>query len=250
MKISILQYDIKWMDIRSNIDIITNHLSTLDKSIELLVLPEMFLTGFNMDAKSASISETDPAIAELISLATSHEIGIIGSLAICEEDKYYNRALLITNEGVVDRYDKQFRFTPSGESEHYSTRYPTAIFHYNGWKILPQVCYDLRFPENVRAIELPDLIIYMANWPNGRIYHWETLLAARAIENQCYTIGCNRIGTDDNGWSFPGHSRLVSFSGEVTMIKDSDRSLEIEVSKKELLDNRNKYPFWKDKRIG
>jgi len=249
MKISILQYDIKWMDLQSNIDTISKHLTSLDEDYDLLVLPEMFLTGFNMDAEAASIRETDSAIVDLISLATIHKIGIIGSLAICEDSTYYNRVLLITEEGIVDRYDKQFRFTPSGESEQFSVKYPAAIMNYKGWKLLPQVCYDLRFPENVRSVELPDVLIYMANWPIGRIHHWEALLKARAIENQCYTIGGNRIGVDNNGWAFPGHSQMVKYSGEIFMIEGNNNSLEVEISKTKLNEYRNKYPFWKDKKL-
>lgn len=248
MKISSLQYDVRWMDIPYNMDIITNFLNDVNGDLDLLVLPEMFLTGFNMDATSASIAEDHPAILELIDLAANHKVGIMGSLAICEKNQYYNRVLLITEKGIADRYDKQFRFTPSGESEQFSVKYPTTIFDYKGWKVLPQVCYDLRFPENVRSIEVPDLLIYMANWPDRRIHHWEALLKARAIENQCYVLGCNRIGIDDNGWKFPGHSQMITFHGDVHKIEDDTRALHVKVDYTALKMYRDKYPFWKDKK--
>jgi predicted amidohydrolase len=248
MKISLLQFDIKWMDIQSNIDQISDHLGSLNNEIDLLVLPEMYLTGFNMDAKSASISEDHPAIKTLISLAKKYNTGIIGSLAISEGTTYYNRVLLISDGGIGGRYDKQYLFTPSGESDTFSKKYPTSLIEYKGWKLLPQVCYDLRFPENVRSIDKADLIIYMANWPIGRIQHWNALLKARAIENQCYVIGCNRIGRDDNGWEFPGSSQINAANGISTLIDQNEKSLEIEISIDDVHNYRNKYPYWKDKK--
>ena len=234
------------MDIQSNIDIISNHLSSLE--IDLLILPEMFLTGFNMDAKSAAIPEDHSAIKALTTLARKNNTGIIGSLAISEGTNYYNRVLLITNKGIVGRYDKQYLFTPSGESDTFSNKQPTTLIEYKGWKLLPQVCYDLRFPENVRSIDYADLIIYMANWPIGRIQHWNALLKARAIENQCYVIGCNRIGRDDNGWEFPGSSQIIDANGSSTLIDENNNSLEIEISKDDLINYRSKYPYWRDKK--
>lgn len=236
------------MDIQSNIDTISDHLASLESEIDLLVLPEMFLTGFNMDAKSAAISEDHSAIRILTTLARNKNTGIIGSLAISEGTTYYNRVLLITKEGIVGRYDKQFLFTPSGESETFSKKHSTSLIEYKGWKLLPQVCYDLRFPENVRSIDQADLIIYMANWPRGRIQHWNALLKARAIENQCYVIGCNRVGRDDNDWDFPGNSQVVAYNGNTTMIIKNSKVLNIDLNLQAVLDYRTKYPFLKDKR--
>lgn len=236
------------MDIQFNIDIISNHLSSLDSEIDLLVLPEMFLTGFNMDAKSTSISEDHSAIRTLTSLARKYNTGIIGSLAIRKGTIYFNRVLLINEEGITGRYDKQYLFTPSGESETFSKEYPTVLIEYKGWKLLPQACYDLRFPENVRSVDHADLIIYMANWPSKRIHHWNALLKARAIENQCYVIGCNRVGQDDNGWEFPGNSQVVAYNGNTTMINENSNCLTTDLNLKEVLDYRTKYPFWKDKK--
>ena len=248
MKVSLLQFDVKWMDIQSNLRTISDHLASLNGEIDLLVLPEMFLTGFNMDAKSAAIPEDHFAIKSLIELARCNNTGIIGSLAISEETTYYNRALLITKDGIVGRYDKQYLFTPSGESDKFSEKHPTSVIEYKGWKLLPQVCYDLRFPENVRSVENADLIIYMANWPDGRIQHWKALLKARAIENQCYVIGCNRVGRDDNGWDFPGNSQVVTYHGTSTMINENSHGLTIDLNLQAVLDYRTKYPFWKDKK--
>jgi len=248
MRISILQYDIKWMDIQYNIDTISRHLATLVDDVDLVVLPEMFLTGFNMDAYSAAINEDHIAIEELVKLARKYNTGIIGSLAINEKTNYYNRVLLITKEGIAGRYDKQYLFTPSGEHKAFSKKYSTSIFDFNGWKILPQVCYDLRFPESVRSVDQADLIIYMANWPSGRIHHWNALLKARAIENQCYVIGCNRIGRDENGWEFPGHSQLILYNGNEFLKNKKDIRNSTKLEYQKLVEYRKKYPFWKDKK--
>ena len=248
MKVSLLQYDIAWMDMKSNLDTISKHLQSLNGKIDLLVLPEMFLSGFNMDAKAAAITEEDETIQALINLADTYHLGIIGSLAIKEGSSYYNRVLLLTSHGIEGRYDKQYLFSPSGEDEAFTRRYPTTLFEFRGWKILPQVCYDLRFPENVRSAELADLIIYVANWPSGRIHHWDALLRARGIENQCYVIGCNRIGIDENKWSFPGHSQLVAPDGTVTTLEDDRIDLTLELEMDQLKEYRKKYPFWKDKK--
>jgi len=248
MKISLLQFNIKWMDKQSNIGTISDHLASLSSGFDLLVLPEMFLTGFNMDAKTAAIPEDHTAIKALTSLASKYNIGIIGSLAISETSTYFNRVLLITEHGIAGRYDKQYLFTPSGESDTFSKKHPTTLIEYKGWKLLPQVCYDLRFPENVRTIDKADLIIYVANWPIGRIQHWNTLLKARAIENQCYVIGCNRIGRDDNGWEFPGSTQIIAANGDSTLIDKNNNSLEIEISHVDVANYRSKYPYWKDKK--
>lgn len=248
MKVSLLQYDIAWMDINTNLRTISDYLETLNEQIDLLVLPEMFLTGFNMDAESSAIIEEHEAIQELIDLASKYNTGIIGSLAIKEGLSYYNRVLLLTANGIHGRYDKQYLFSPSGENETFSQKHPTTIIEFRGWKILPQVCYDLRFPESVRSVGSTDLIIYMANWPVGRIHHWDSLLKARAIENQCYTIGCNRVGTDENGWIFPGHSQIIAPNGTVTQIESESIDLLANPDIDHLKEYRIKYPFWRDKK--
>ena len=233
------------MDITSNLNVIKQHLASLESDVDLVVLPEMFLTGFNMNAKSSAIPEDHPAILELYELANRYNTGIIGSLAISEYSIFYNRALLITKKGIIGRYDKQYLFSPSGENKAFSMKYPTTLIEDKGWKILPQVCYDLRFPESVRSTGLADLIIYMANWPSGRIQHWDALLKARAIENQCYVIGCNRVGIDNNGWEFPGHSQTISYNGTATMTNKNEIAI---LDQQKLMNYRTKYPFLKDKK--
>lgn len=247
MKIQILQYDVQWLDATGNIDTIERILEKSSNSADLVVLPEMFLSGFNMDAKVASIDEQSKEIKALERIAQQYSTCLIGSLAISAGDEYYNRVLLISGDGIIGRYDKRFRFSPSGESEAFSQKYAAALIDFQGFKILPQVCYDLRFPEGVREIDTPDLVLYMANWPSPRISHWDTLLRARAIENQCFVIGCNRLGTDANGWEFPGHSQAVRYDGEVKIINSDSEILSVELDHGELIAYRERYPFLKDR---
>lgn len=249
MKINIFQYDVKWMDINENLDRIADHLQNLEQPIDLLILPEMFLTGFNMDAEASSISENHSGVLELISLCKKYKTHILGSLAIAENNQFYNRVLLLSSKGIMDRYDKQYLYTPSGENETFSSKYQTKIFDILGWKIIPQVCYDLRFPENIRQLPAPDLLIYSANWPAPRIRHWETLLQARAIENQCYTIGCNRLGIDNNGWEFPGKSLLVKPDGGLVDLSDNQDALVLELDLDVVKRYRGKYKFQEDRKF-
>lgn len=247
MRVAILQYDIQWMDSSANIVKIEALISN-ENQIDLLVLPEMCLTGFNMNAEEASIKENSKEILDLISLCKKNTTAIIGSFAIVSEENYYNRVLHITADGIKNKYDKQYLFSPSGEDNVYTSQFPTGIFSINGCGVMPQVCYDLRFPESVRTTALPDVIIYMANWPKPRISHWDALLKARAIENQCFVIGCNRIGIDQNKWEFPGHSQLISPGGEITNIDQKSEKLIVDIDHKSIAAYRSKYPFIYDKK--
>ena len=249
MKISLLQLDIQWMNFQANIENIENHLASLESPIELLVLPEMYLTGFNMDAEKVAISEDHSHIKNLIALCKRFNTAIIGSLAIEDEGLYFNRVLILDSSGIIGRYDKQYLYSPSGENNVFSSKYAVNIIKYKGWKILPQVCYDLRFPENIRSTESPDLLIYMANWPQPRINHWDILLQARAIENQCWTIGCNRVGTDKNNWTYTGHSQYVKPDGKVLTAGEKEDHFELELPLETVQNYRSKYPFQSDKKV-
>lgn len=249
MKISVFQFDITWLDPQKNISEIENHLKSIDQDTDLLVLPEMFLTGFCMNPELSSIEEGGDIISSLVVLSKEYEIGLIGSLAIKDGVKHFNRVLLITEEGIVARYDKQYLYSPSGENEVFSSKYDTNIFEYKGWKILPQICYDLRFPENVRSLPAPDILIYMANWPKPRISHWNALLQARAIENLCFVIGCNREGKDGNDWEYPGNSQVVHPDGTIKEFIDQEFSKTVTVSLSTIEDWRSKYRFLEDKKM-
>ena len=248
LKVNVFQFDIQWLKPQRNISIIHNHIVSLEDKPDLVVLPEMYLTGFCMDAQKSGIRENSIEINELIEIAKANDIAIMGSLAIQEEDAFYNRVLLISGKGIIGRYDKQFLYSPSGENVAFSCKHDSQLIHYKGWKLLPQVCYDLRFPENVRSLSPPDLLIYMANWPAPRINHWDSLIKARAIENQCYTIGCNRVGKDENDWIYPGHSTIVRYDGEIIFEVKESEFMCISLSKHDMVEYRSKYRFLDDKR--
>jgi predicted amidohydrolase len=248
LKVNIFQFDIQWLNPGGNILQIQRHLESLQGDADLVVLPEMFLSGFCMEPSQSAVFEEGEEIAEIIKLASAFNTAIMGSLAIREKDKYYNRVLLISKEGIIGRYDKQYLYSPSGESKVFDSVYDTNLILFKGWHILPQVCYDLRFPENVRKLPAPDLLVYMANWPLPRIYHWDTLLKARSIENQCFTIGCNRLGEDGNQWEYPGHSVVIQPDGASILSKGELSSEIFELSLEVVKAYRSKYRFLHDKK--
>ena len=249
LKINIFQFDIQWLDATGNISLIRNHIKSLGKDVDLIVLPEMFLSGFCMDPTKSAIKEDGEEINKLIAIAKKFSTAIMGSLAIEQDGLHYNRVLLISEDGIIGRYDKQYLFSPSGENAAFESKYDTNLISFKDWTILPQVCYDLRFPENVRQLPAPDLLIYMANWPTLRIHHWDTLLIARAIENQCFTIGCNRIGIDGNEWEYPGHSVVIRPDGSIMESNDKSNIDVYSLSILEVNEYRSKYKFLDDKKI-
>ncbi len=249
IKLKNFQFDVQWLDSQKNITLIQNLLESINEDVDLIVLPEMFLSGFCMDPSRSAIGEESVEIRELISASKESGIAIIGSLAIREGDQYYNRVLLISSDGIIGRYDKQYLYSPSGENKVFDSKYETNLIQFKGWNILPQVCYDLRFPENVRPFPTPDLLIYMANWPAPRIYHWDTLLRARAIENQCYVVGCNRLGIDGNDWKYPGHSVVIKPDGTALESNITSNSEVYELSMNRVNSYRAKYRFLEDKKV-
>lgn len=247
LKINIFQFDIQWLDPMGNISMIKNHLESIENDVDLIILPEMYLSGFCMKPKLSAVKEEGEEIGQLIDLVKAHKVALIGSLAIEEDGKYYNRVHLITKDGIIGRYDKQKLYSPSGENEVFDSKYDSNLMLFKGWNILPQVCYDLRFPENVRPLPAPDLLIYMANWPAPRIHHWDALLKARAIENLCVVIGCNRLGSDGNDWQYPGHSKIVKPDGTVIESNPNSKAEVNSLSLSEVKEYRVKYRFLEDK---
>lgn len=247
IKINVFEFDIAWLDANANIATIENHVKSLGEKVNLVVLPEMYLSGFCMEASKASVAENGIEIEAMIGLARTYQTAFFGSVAIEDEGKYYNRMLLIGEGGIMGRYDKIRRFSPSGENESFEVKYEVDLIPFEGWNLLPQVCYDLRFPENIRPLPAPDLLIYSANWPTPRIHHWEALLKARAIENLCFTIGCNRLGVDDNGWVFPGHSSITGPNGKQVSEGEFSATRVYELSLDTVRDYRAKYRFLEDK---
>jgi len=250
LHIGLLQLDSLWNDPMGNVSLIDNHLSLLSVTPDLLVLPEMWSTGFVMNPKRSAVSLHHPAINALQEVAAKYDVAILGSQAVADGIDYYNRVLLSLPDSTKAIYDKQYLFAPAGEGVAYTAGEGINDFSFAGWNIRPQVCYDLRFPEGVRNGGQPDLIIYMANWPSARIYHWDQLLIARAIENQCYVAACNRTGTDGNGWQFPGHSAVIDHMGNVVKQLGSDHTYGFATLQHSAAKHyREKMPFHQDKKF-
>lgn len=209
-----IQADLAWENPIENIQNFETKINEFDKAVDIIVLPEMFTSGFTMQPNHVAESMNGTTVLWMQNIAKEKQLAITGSLVIKENGNYYNRLLFVQPSGKIDYYDKRHSFTLAGEHKAYTSGNKKIIIDYKGWKICPLICYDLRFPVWARNTESYDLLIYMANWPITRIKAWETLLKARAIENMCYTIGVNRIGIDANDYKYSGNSIIVDFLGE------------------------------------
>jgi omega-amidase len=224
-------------------------------SVDLILLPEMFHTAFSMNAiLLAETMENSVGLEWLKTIAREKNAAIYTSLIIKEQDHFYNRGVFIEPNGKLSIYDKRKTFGLAGEDKIFSAGEKETIVSYKGWKIQLQICYDLRFPEIVRnRIENDnqpayDAILYVANWPQKRNIHWKSLLKARAIENQCYVIGVNRIGKDNNDLNYSGDSVCVDMLGEETTCKaEIEEIKKVNLSKTVLDSTRKMLPFLKDK---
>lgn len=225
---------------------------SIKEKTEVVVLPEMFSTGFSMKPKKLAETMEGETVQWMKRIAKEKKIILTGSVIIEEEGNYYNRLIWMLPNGQCGVYDKRHRFAYAGEDEHYAAGNKRLIASVKGWKINLMVCYDLRFPvwarqqSNADAPEY-DIIIYVANWPERRIHAWKTLLQARAIENQCYVIGVNRTGEDGNAIHYSGESMIVDPLGETLYtVKDKEDIFTITLTKSDLDAVREKFPFLKD----
>ncbi len=247
LNISIIQYNIIWEEIGKNLKQLMSLINQIDESTDIIILPEMFATGFSMNTQKISQTMEGEVINWLMDIAKSKQVAIIGTQAIKENNSVFNRAIFVVPTGQVQFYDKRHLFSPGSENKSYTKGSERKVFNYKGVRIFPQICYDLRFPVWSRNINDYDLIINMANWPESRISAWNTLLKARAIENQCYVIGVNRIGSG-GGIDYSGQSQLIDYKGKVILSLDN----EINIIKKctidlELLKNfKEKFPVYLD----
>lgn len=218
------------------------------EDVDLIVLPEMFASGFTMNPKIVAETMQGETIAWLQHLAKAKNCAITGSLVIEENGNYYNRLVFVFPNGKIQTYDKRHLFTLAGEDKVYTAGKEKLIIEYKGFKICPLICYDLRFPVFARNVENYDLLIYVANWPKPRINAWDILLKARAIENMCYTIGVNRIGKDSNNLEYVGHSQAVDFLGNYLVEpQETDGVFIVELDQEKLNETRGKLGFLNDK---
>ncbi|MEG7492723.1 amidohydrolase [Enterobacter hormaechei] len=246
LKISVLQQPLVWMDGPANLRHFDRQLEEISGR-DVIVLPEMFTTGFAMEAAKQSMPQ-DEVVAWMHAKAQETNALIAGSVALQTERGPVNRFLLVEPEGKVHFYDKRHLFRMADEHQHYEAGSERVVFEWRGWRILPLVCYDLRFPVWSRNRNDYDLALYVANWPAPRSLHWQALLTARAIENQAYIVGCNRVGTDGNGHHYRGDSRVISPQGEIIATAEPHQATRIyaELSLTALTEYRDNFPAWQD----
>jgi len=250
MKIALIQSDLYWEDASKNRKSFESKINQIDSEVNLVVLPEMFSTGFTMNAPEVAESMQGETVLWLQSLAKQKNFAITGSLIIVENEKYYNRMLFVFPSGEIRYYDKRHLFSLAGEDKFYTSGKEKVIVEYLDWKICLQVCYDLRFPVFVRNVENYDLLLYVANWPKVRTNAWDTLLKARAIENLSYVAGVNRVGLDANNYEHVGHSQVVDFLGDFVLEpQEAEAVFIVDLDKNAMLETRKKLDFLSDKDI-
>jgi len=244
MKITLLQSNLIWENKEANIDAFEKQIQAIKEDTDLIILPEMFTTGFSMQPELWAENHLGSTLSKMQEWASDTNAAILGSFIVKVDQKYYNRAYFVSPDQTFQFYDKRHLFRMAKEDKHYSSGEKHLIIDYKGWKILPLICYDLRFPVWSRNTMNYDLLIYIANWPERRSLPWKTLLKARAIENLSFVAGVNRIGKDGNGVEHSGDSALIDFKGEeISNIKPHTQQSEtIEINQTELIQFRKKFP--------
>jgi omega-amidase len=248
MKISVIQTALVWEDAAANRAAFTEKIHAIPEAVDLIVLPEMFTTGFTMNPSAVAETMQGESVKWMVQTAVSKGCAITGSLVIEEDGNYYNRLLFVLPDGAVKTYNKRHLFSFAGEDKHYTAGTEKLIVEYKGWKICPLVCYDLRFPVFARNVEGYDLLLYVANWPQIRTFAWDSLLKARAIENLAYTVGVNRVGQDANGHAYSGHSQILDALGAYELEPHENGGVfTVELSKEKLVETRAKFAFLNDR---
>ena len=248
LQIAIIQKDLVWENVKENkakLDVLLGDL----QSVDVIILPEMFTTGFSMKPKPLAEKMNGETVGWMQQKAAYFDAAIVGSIIINEKGRYYNRMLFVHPNGNIEHYDKRHTFTLAGEHKEYASGVAKLIVTYKDWKICPLICYDLRFPVWSRNVDSYDLLIYVARRRKPRINAWKTLLKARAIENMSYCVGVNRVGVDANAYEYNGNSMAVDFLGnEITeVVENEEKIIYATLSKNELIHLRTKLPFLDDK---
>ena len=261
---SLIQTALHWEDKAANLKMLRQKIEGIENKTEVVVLPEMFSTGFTMNTGTLAETMTGPTIQWMKELAANKKVILVGSIIVKEpdadshvqEDSFFNRLIWMLPNGQYGFYDKRHLFAFAGEDKHYTAGNKRLIASVKGWKINLQICYDLRFPVWARQSPpvpeeagsgLYDVLIYVANWPQLRSQAWKALLQARAIENQCYVIGVNRVGEDGNGIHHNGDSMVIGPLGEILYHKENEEDVfTITLQKEPLQEARNQFPFLKD----
>jgi omega-amidase len=246
LKVTLVQPDLVWEDKSANLTKIAGMLKNIGQT-DLIVLPEMFTTGFSMKVKELGESMEGLTINWMKGKALQCNSVVTGSLIISEAGNFYNRIVWVTPVGMVQFYDKRHLFSMGEEHLHFTPGNKRITFEWKGWKIRLLICYDLRFPVWSRNHDDYDLLIYTANWPSPRHHVWKNLLTARALENQSYCIGVNRVGKDGMGLEYLGDSGCIDARGEAVWLGPEEKVRTFTLSLEQLLSFREKFPILKDR---
>lgn len=248
MKITIVQPDIYWENRPANLNKLEKLLADIPEGTELVILPEMFTTGFSMDTLKLAEEINSETITWMKNQAGTKNIALCGSFIVKADGRCFNRFVFVSPEGITHLYDKRHLFSIGGENESFKAGKARAIFNYKDFRINAIICYDLRFPVWIRNRNDYDLLICVANWPESRRDAWNTLLRARAIENQCFVAGVNRVGKDNTGNIYAGESVILDPRGRmiagIPAYEEGTVTAEIMVS--DLIAFRKSFPVWKD----
>jgi len=249
LQIALIQSNLVWENPEQNRQNFSAKIVSIPNSVDLIILPEMFTSGFTMNAKDVAETMTGETMSWMVNLSKEKNAAITGSLVIKEHGHYFNRLVFVHPNGEIDTYDKRHTFTLAGEHKVYKAGVQHVIINFKGWKIKPLICYDLRFPVWARNTEDYDLVFYVANWPKVRVSAWDALLQARAIENMSYCIGVNRVGLDANNYEYSGHSAAYDVLGKrIDTIPYNKEAIEIvTLNKAHIKTNRYKLGFLNDK---
>jgi omega-amidase len=248
LNIALIQTDLVWKDRKTNLSNIEKIFSSIKEDIDIIILPEMFTTAFCVDDVRLAEDINGGTTSWMQRMAKEKNAAICGSILYKEDSHYYNRFLFVEPNGKIYFYNKHHLFSLVNEHQYLTKGNDKLVISFRGWKIQPFICYDIRFPAWCQNDDNADVQIYVANWPAKRIHHWKLLLQARATENQCYVAGVNRIGTDFYGNAHNGQSAVIDYSGkEICHLADENGIEVVKLSKENLENHKERYPFWKDR---
>lgn len=249
MRISLMQYPLVWADIRENLTVWEQRLAPLAGKTDVVVLPEMFTTGFCTDDMYLAEDMQGTTVQKLKEWSCNYGFALVGSFMAKEDARIYNRAFFVKPDGTCSYADKRHLFSMGGEHQYLSAGDRRLIVNYKGVRFCVLVCYDLRFPVWARNVDNAyDVLVYVANWPEQRIRDWDILLTARAVENQAYVCAVNRVGDDGRNLHYNGHSALIDYRGnKVVCFDENEEAVKSgEMDMDGLHRGREKFPIWKD----
>lgn len=252
LTVALVQTSLYWKDKVANMAMLEEKIWGVEEKVDLIILPEMFSTGFSMDAEELAEPMNLHVCRWMQQMASQKKATLTGSVIINVDGDFYNRLLWVSPDGLIQHYDKRHLFRMAEEEKAFSPGARQPIFKLKGWNICPQICYDLRFPIWSRNSLIDgklayDMVFYVASWPAARVVAWDALLRARAIENLAYSIGVNRVGEDGNGLAYNGHSGVYDFKGQQLELMEDHESITLITLDKDSLDEyRAKFPAWMD----